>query len=152
MSRLLLVVSLCIFSLTIIADPFSSAGGFSVATEGFLGDVEVNNNNNQTVNIDYKVTGLKTINGAELFIESPCFGDNVDFQVIDIDNILGYGAGVVLNQFGTHVGIAPSGEQKYIYPYRSDLVANLYIRLIYHRVCNTDTRVFTNLILHNRTE
>lgn len=37
--------------------------------------------------------------GGALYTDVPGFGDYVRFQVVDVDNVLGYGAGVVLKEY-----------------------------------------------------
>jgi hypothetical protein len=64
--------------------------------------VEVNAGS--TVTIDLQLTQVSNevqqiIYGGALYTDSPGFNDHVKFQIIDIDNVIGYGNNVVLKEY-----------------------------------------------------
>jgi hypothetical protein len=108
---------------------------------------------NTTGNIDYKLTENRFINGIHLLIKNHVWGDNIDFQVIDIDNILGYGTNVVLDEFGSDWYINPDkcdqGALRIEYP--ALLNKDLYVRIKYTSTGTTnDVEVKCNLFLHKK--
>lgn len=105
---------------------------------------------NTTTNIDFKVTSDNIINGLTLLVKAANTGDYATFQVVDVDNILGYGAGTVLNQFGTNWYIDASVQMQSIprIPYPAKIIAGLYLRLVYTSTAVTAPWVAANYHLH----
>ena len=60
-------------------------------------------------------------------------GDKLTFQVVDKDNLLGYGAGFVLDEFGKDWPVVPD-EKDVIRLYKAKLLPGFYIRMIYTSV------------------
>lgn len=89
---------------------------------------------NTTTNIDYQLTEDRIITGGFLILQNHQFGDYVSFQVVDKDNILGYGAGTVLNEFMTNWYVASDTQiQKGTEAsYPAKVFQGLYLRIIYH--------------------
>lgn len=103
-----------------------------------------------TTNIDLKLTDDNFITGGVLRTEQATFGDSATFQVIDIDNVLGYGAGVVLGQYVTNWYMR-SDEQEQInetIPYPAKIYAGLYLRVKYTSIGTSDTQVAVMYRLH----
>jgi hypothetical protein len=105
-----------------------------------------------TSNIDYKLTENRYLNGLQIILKDHFVGDNLDLQVIDKDNILGYGANTVLDQFGTSWFVAPDvySQGLITLPYAALVAKDLYIRLKYNSKGTTDVKVFVNLFLHKK--
>lgn len=101
-----------------------------------------------TTSIDYKFTASTYINGGELMTQNCTFGDWVDIVVIDKDNIIGYGNDVVLSQYVKKWYIDPSRSMSIKTTYAGKIPANLYIRVNYHNVGNTDVDVAINYLIH----
>lgn len=102
-----------------------------------------------TTNIDHKITEGRLIDGIKLILKDHVFGDSVRFQVVDVENILGYGAGVVLDEFATNWYVSSSEDQGAInLPYSAELIAGLYIRIIYNSIGQNNVSVRANLWLH----
>lgn len=103
-------------------------------------------------NIDMLVSVDSIMTGGNLILKNQCFGDTVDEQVVDVDNILGYGAGTVLRQFITSWNVADDVQIQggVVVPgYPAKIISGLYLRLIYHSTCNiTDVNVAVNYLLH----
>ena len=106
---------------------------------------------NATSNIDYVMPENRFINGVDLLIKDHVWGDKIDFQVVDVDNILGYGAGVVLDEFGKDWYVDPDkcGQGQIRVEYPALVYAGLYIRIKYHSVGTVDdVLVKCNMFLH----
>lgn len=99
---------------------------------------------------DYKITEARLISGTRLMIRNQAWGDSVRFQVVDVDNILGYGAGVVLDEFATDWYVTSDKEDQgaVLLPYSAEVLANLYIRFIYNSVGGTNVDIHCNLWAH----
>lgn len=106
-----------------------------------------------TTSYDYKLIQSRLIDGTSLILKDHANGDSVKFQVVDVDNILGYGAGLVLDEFATDWYVASDrqsqGETRL--PYSAEVVAGLYIRLVYTSTGATDVAVKCNLFAHAYT-
>jgi hypothetical protein len=106
-----------------------------------------------TTNVDHAVGGEdRYINGLELLIGNAAMGDTVDFKVVDVNNVLGYGAGVLLKQFGFSWNVAPDRVSQGVlsFNYLARLMAGLYVRLSYRAVTAGTRKVSCNLLLHKK--
>lgn len=101
-------------------------------------------------NVDLVMTDDCFLTGGRLRANIPVFGDYVDLQVVDKDNILGYGANVVLNQFVTKWYMRSDDQQQVeiLLSYPSKVFAGLYLRLVYHSTGTVDVGVAVNYELH----
>lgn len=129
---------------------FSDANGFRARFKGITGTAT----KTTTTNIDYKMPEDRYINGVRLIMKNHEDGDYVKFQVVDVDNILGYGAGTVLDEFGDtwYVDSASDTQPDVIVPYPAKILKDLYIRIIYNSTGTTnDVTVRANLYLHKKT-
>ena len=107
-----------------------------------------------TTNVDYKLTENRFINGLEFIVKNHVFGDSAKFQVVDVDNLLGYGAGLVLDEFGTDWYIADDTQRQgpYILPYPALVNSGFYLRIVYNSVgTSTDVSLQVNYFLHKKT-
>lgn len=106
---------------------------------------------NAATNCDFQVSDDFILDGLVLDVVDPTLGDKVTFQVIDKDNILGYGANVVLKQFGTDIYVSPGivRQVDHSSPYPAKIYAGLYLRLIYTSVSeSTAPTVLVRYKLH----
>jgi hypothetical protein len=129
---------------------FHLPGKYKTAFEGFSG-VGIKNT---TTNIDYKITGNKRMAGLKVFLKNQQWGDTVALQLIDKDNILGYGAEFVLREFASNWNIDTQNEAQNIEftGYLSDILNGFYLRAIYTSVGTTDdVLVKVNLYLHEES-
>ena len=103
-----------------------------------------------STNIDYKLLDDCFLSGGQLFVKNAKFGDSVTLQVVDKDNVLGFGAGVVLKQFITNYALRDDQEEQYNQdlPNVSKVIAGLYLRLIYNSVGTIAPSVEMNLHLY----
>lgn len=103
-----------------------------------------------TTNIDIKLTDDHFITGGNLRTNQATFGDYCTFQVIDIDNILGYGTNIVLGQYCTNWYMCSDKQEQLdeTIPYPAKLKAGLYLRLKYTSTGTSDVIVAVSYRLH----
>lgn len=104
-----------------------------------------------TTTYDYKLTESRLLDGAEIFGNGIATGDSIRFQVVDKDNVLGYGAGLVLDEFITDWYVLDARSQIRL-PYSAEILANLYLRFIYTSIGASNPTVYCNLFLHKYLE
>jgi hypothetical protein len=93
---------------------------------------------NTATNCDFKIVDDHLIDGGRIITTGVTLGDNIDAKVIDIDNVLGYGAGVVLKTFITAWPLYPgSNVWDFGANYPAKIFDGLYIRIVYHSVAET---------------
>lgn len=98
--------------------------------------------------IDYKMPKTLYIDGAMVLTQNAAFGDFVTAIVVDRDNVLGYGAGLVLAQYVVKWWVDPGGSMQVRTPYAGKVPAGIVMRLAYNSVGAQDVKVFFNLSLH----
>jgi hypothetical protein len=106
-----------------------------------------------TTNIDFKLTEERYLNGGQMIVQNHVIGDYVKFQVIDKDNILGYGTNVILDEFISKWYLRDSNSQpEILLPYPARIIANLYIRIVYVSIGTVnDVNFYCNLYLHKKS-
>lgn len=128
---------------------FANSDGFRFRGQGVAGTATKTTG----TNIDYKLAEARHVNGIRILLKDHAWGDSCHFEVVDVDNVLGLGAGYVVDRFGDTWYIDPniSTQPDVIIPYPASIPANLYIRLIYNSVgVTTDVSVQFNLFLHKQ--
>ena len=103
-----------------------------------------------TGNIDLVMTDDCFLTGGILRTKNSYFGDYANMQVVDKDNMLGYGANVVLNQFVTKWYMRSDAQEQFetSLPYPSKVLGGLYLRIVYVSVGVVDVDVTMNYELH----
>lgn len=104
------------------------------AAQGVMANPTINTSTNVDLYMahDYLITGFWITGGGTTF------GDKVTLQAIDTDNIFGYGAGTVLNEFATDVYLpANSFSEHFDVAYPAKIFAGLSLRIIYTSVATT---------------
>jgi hypothetical protein len=124
--------------------PFSDAGGFRFRGTSFKDTVSANT----TKDIDFKIEQERWINGGRALIDNIGEDDRVTFQVVDKDNVLGFGAGVVLDEFISGYYIPTDGNLEVRLAYPARIIAGLYIRLKYTSTHASGCTLKCNLYLH----
>jgi hypothetical protein len=99
---------------------------------------------------DLLVSNDSLIDGAILIVIGASLGDTLTAQVVDVDNMLGYGAGTVLGQYLTSWYMNPneSFQLEFTSPYPAKLFGGLYLRMTYTSVGSSDVSVIINYKLH----
>lgn len=107
---------------------------------------------NTTTNLDLKITDAAAyLNGGSILYQSANWGDYIKAQVVDVDNILGYGAGFVVNTYINKRYIHPDENYDDIeLPYVGNILQNLYLRIAYTSTSTTtDVKVAINYYIHH---
>lgn len=106
--------------------------------QGIAGTVEANS----TGNVDWRFPEERWIHGGSLILQGHAFGDKIDVEIVDIDNVLGYGAGLVLDQFADdfypHTDCQYQGQL--LSTYVALIPAGVYLRIKY-----TNTNLYTSV-------
>jgi len=108
---------------------------------------------NSTTAIDFLIPGalgtFQYINGAEVITQNAVFGDWASSQIIDVDNVLGYGINTVLSSYIQKWYINPNQALNLTTQYAGKVPAGTYVRVSYHSVgLITDVGVALNFKLH----
>lgn len=100
-----------------------------------------------TTNIDYKLTEERLVYGGQAILKNHTFGDTLKFQVVDVDNILGYGAGAVLGEYMNSWYLAEDTQVQptVMVDFPTKIMANLYFRIAYNSVGATNVSVCVNI-------
>lgn len=127
---------------------FSNANNFRFRGASFTGTAVASS----TSDIDFKITECRWINGGCLILRNHAFGDSITFQIVDVDNILGYGANTVVDEFikDFYLDDEKHGQDSIMLDYPARIPINLYMRLKYTSVGNTNVDVKCNLFLHKK--
>jgi hypothetical protein len=114
--------------------------------QGVLGTVTAGSSSN----VDLKILDDCFITGGILRTNGSNFGDYAHVQIVDIDNMLGYGANTVLRQFITNWYMRSDAQQQIEteLSYPAKILAGLYIRIVYHSTGSTNVSVAMNYDLH----
>jgi hypothetical protein len=101
-------------------------------------------------NIQWKLPERRYIEGGHVLIKDGAWGDKVQFQIVDVDNVIGYGAGAVLDTFVSDLYVNPEkiDQGEFRCPYIADVYANLYLRLVYTSLGAANVGVALNLFSH----
>lgn len=91
---------------------------------------------NSTTNIDCAIPDDYIISGAQMILKNHVWGDKINVQVVDKDNVLGFGADTVLSQYVSDWFIDNSIQSQGVVRSPDILsgglpVNGLYIRFIY---------------------
>lgn len=127
--------------------PFADAVGFRFRGASFKVDIT----GNSTEDYDYLLTAERWINGGCLIINNRGADDKVTFQVVDKDNLFGFGAGVVLDEFINDFYIPEDGKLEITLVYPARLIQGLYLRMKYTSTHIDGCTVKCNLYLHMKT-
>ena len=109
---------------------------------------------NANTAIDMVIPGtlgtFQYINGAQVITQNAVFGDWASSIVIDVDNVLGYGANTVLSNYITKWYIDPAASLNLTTLYAGKVPSGVYIRVTYHSVGTVnDVGVAINYRLHS---
>lgn len=133
-----------------LSSPFNESNGFRIRWKGFKG-IAVKNT---ISNVDFLISEERYVNGGVLQLVNASEGDLFCYQVVDKDNIFGYGAGVVLDEFVSDWNVDPTIQTQGIYEttFLARIYAGLYIRVKYTSVgTENDVTIKLNLLLNKKT-
>jgi hypothetical protein len=90
------------------------------------------------------------IDGGMIYAENGKVGDWIKAEVIDIDNIFGFGANTVLYTYIEKWFIIPNDKTTIQTPYSGKINAGLYLKITYTSTGTSDVTIFGNYRLHRR--
>jgi hypothetical protein len=99
---------------------------------------------------DFLISEDHLIDGAQLITVGANAGDKVKCQVIDKDNVLGYGQNVVLGEYVKDWYLDPSSSKQLEYEsnYPAKIYGGLYLRTVYTSTGAVPVTVIVNYLLH----
>ncbi len=133
-----------------VFDAFAFNGNYEVKATGYKGTAPAG----VTTNVDFAIGAEdRYINGIKLLLKNHAEEDTIGLQIVDKDNVLGYGAGLVLKVFGLNwnVDAEKSDQGQNVFNYAARIPAGVYIRVVYVSTGATDVKVKLNLLLHKKT-
>jgi len=103
-----------------------------------------------TTTNDMQITDDHLIDGATLVCIAATIGDKITMQVVDKDNVMGFGANTVLGQYVTDWYINPNESKQLDFQsmYPAKIYSGLYLRMLYTSVGATNVDVIVNYRLH----
>lgn len=106
----------------------------------FLADgVRATATKNTTTTIDYKIIDTNAyISGGRILTNKAIFGDYFAIEIIDKDNVLGYGYNTVLQTYVRKWYVDPVNHSELEAPYAGKPPFNTYLRLTYTSTGTTD--------------
>lgn len=130
--------------------PFALNTEYEAKAKGYVGTATAGT----TTNVDFAVGAEdRYIDGVRIILINHDAGDTMSFQVVDVDNVMGYGAGTVLKEFGTswNVDHEKCDQGANVYNFLARLYAGLYIRIVYTSAGATNVTVKVNVRLFKKT-
>jgi hypothetical protein len=133
-----------------VFDAFAFNGNYEVKATGFKGTATAG----VTSNVDFSIGAEdRYINGIRLMLKNHAEDDTIGLQIVDKDNVLGYGAGLVLKTFGINWNVdeTQNDQGANSFSYSAKIPAGIYVRVVYASTGATDVKVKLNLLLHKKT-
>ena len=85
-----------------------------------------------SVGFDLRVDAPIRLHGGDYWVRGPHLGDQMSFQVVDVDDVLGGGAGAVVTEYVTDLPLAPWDHSRELQsPTAATVPAGLYLRVKY---------------------
>lgn len=103
------------------------------------------------INCDFLLSDDCVLDGMVISVLNSVFGEKISFQVVDKDNILGFGPGIVLGTFVTDWFIDPSSSKQADSEsnYPAKVKAGLYLRIKYTSLSvDLNKKLIVNYKLH----
>lgn len=131
------------------AAPFATSEGFRFRGQGFSGTALAG----QVTQIQHKLTEERFFNGLGIILQNHVYGDHGNLKIVDVDNVLGYGANTVLDEFANSWFFNPSSacQGANLMPYPAKILAGLYLVVEYHSTGAQDVNIEVNAFLHKKT-
>lgn len=101
----------------------------------------------QVTNIDYALSEEKLVYGGQAILKNHVFGDCIKMQVVDVDNILGLGAGTVLGEYIQCWGVADDVQTQaaIMVEFPTKIITGLYLRIVYDSSGGSNVSVQVNV-------
>ena len=85
-----------------------------------------------SVGFDLLLDQAVRLHGGDYWVRGPALGDSMSFQVVDVNDVLGGGAGAVVTEYVTDLPVAPWDHARELQsPTAAVIPAGLYLRVIY---------------------
>lgn len=99
---------------------------------------------------DFKIMEDSLVDGALVIAIGSALGDKIKCQVVDVDGIMGMGAGAVLGQYVSDWYMNPSKTEQldFTSAYPAKIFKGLYLRVCYTSVGESPVNVIINYKLH----
>jgi hypothetical protein len=133
----------------LLMEAFAYNGQYEVKATGYRGVAAAG----VLTNVDFAIGAEdRHISGINLMLVNHADQDTLGLQVVDKDNVLGYGAGAVLKTFGItwNVDHTKSDQGRDVFNFVALIYAGLYIRVAYNSTGATDVTVKLNVLLHKK--
>ena len=96
----------------------------------------------QTSTHDLQLAADVRLQGGWYWVTDPAPGDRLTFQVVDVDNITGAGAGAIVSEYVSGLPVAPWDHQRDLEAHTAALIpAGLYLRVTYESTGGADVRL-----------
>lgn len=101
----------------------------------------------QVTDIDYRLADGRLVYGGQAILKNHVFGDIITFQVVDVDNLFGYGAGTVLGEYIPSWGVADDTQTQapIMVTYPTEIFTGLYLRIKYNSTGTNNVSVQINI-------
>lgn len=133
----------------LLMEAFAYNGQYEVKATGFRGTAAPS----ATTNLDLAVGAEdRHLSGLSIILVDHAEADTVGLSVVDVDNVIGYGAGVVLKTFGIawNVDHTKSDQGAHVFNFVARIPAGVYIRIAYVSTGASAVTVKLNTILHKK--
>jgi hypothetical protein len=133
----------------LLMEAFAYNGQYEVKATGFRGTAAAGT----TTNLDFTVGAEdRHMSGLSLVLVNHAEADTIGLSVVDVDNVLGYGAGVVLKTFGItwNVDHTKSDQGTHVFNFVAKIPAGIYIRIAYTSTGGSAVTVKLNAMLHKK--
>lgn len=89
---------------------------------------------------DVRVEEEIRIFGGHYWVQDAHAGDKMTFQVVDVDNVLGYGANTVITEYISSMPVPPWNHERNLESPTAALIpSGLYLRVVYQSAGGTGT-------------
>jgi hypothetical protein len=133
----------------ILFEAFAYNGQYEVKATGYRATATAGT----TTNLDFAIGAEdRHISGIKLILVNHAEADKIGFSVVDVDNILGYGAGLTLKTFGINWNVDSSmcDQGRDNYNFVAKVNAGLYLRAAYTSTGATDVIFKMNAYMHKK--
>lgn len=133
----------------LLTEAFAFNGQYEVKATGYRATAAAG----ATSNLDFAIGSEdRHISGINLLLMNHADADTIGFQVVDVNNIIGYGAGVVLKEFGINWNVdhTKCDQGRDVFNFVARIPAGIFIRLIYKSTGASDVVVKPNFLLHKK--
>lgn len=133
----------------LLFEAFAYNGQYEVKATGYRGTATAG----ATTNLDFAIGAEdRHMSGSALILQNHAEADTIGLSVVDVDNLLGYGAGRVLKAFGTNWNVdeTVSTQIPHSFNFVAKINAGFYLRVAYTSTGATNVTVKLNAVMHKK--